>query len=367
MSRQIAVDASRASVEAITGTERYSREIIRAMIAISPRPALTLYHRTRWDIHLNGEGVTHRVISIPRLWTHAGLSAAIARQRPCALFVPSHVIPLIHPRATVVTVHDLGYRVEPDSHPRSQRLMLDATTRWNVRVARRVIAISGQTRDDLINHYGVSPDKVRVIHSGVDLTRFSTAPTDDLGTLLERQIRPPYLLFLSTVHPRKNVIRLIEAFESLDRDDLQLVIAGKSGWLSDPIEARIRSSPAAPRILRLNHLPDDVIPALYNRAEAFVLPSLYEGFGMGVLEAMASGCPVVTSNRSSLPEVAGDAAVLVDPYDVRSIRDGIRAAVDRDHRPYFVQAGQAHASGFTWQRAANQTLAAIEDAVHDRE
>jgi glycosyltransferase involved in cell wall biosynthesis len=357
----IAIDASRAATSSKTGTEWYSVEIIRALAAIEERPILTLYERPGTTFAVDQDGVRHRTVNIPRLWTHLGLSSAMIRDRPAALFVPSHVIPLAHPGASVVTVHDLGYLFEPAAHPPRSRMMLDLTTRWNARVARRIIAVSEQTRRDLVERYRVAAEKIAVAHSGVNLDRFhATAyghPSDP------PHIPTPYLLFLSTVQPRKNLIRLIEAFEMLDRPDLHLVVGGKPGWLSGPSEERILRSSARSRIIRLGHVPDETVPSLYNAAEAFVLPSLYEGFGMGIFEAMASACPVVTSNVSSMPEVAGGAAVLVNPHDPASIRDGILRAIDPAIRPRLIKEGLERVSEFTWERAARQTMAVIQDAM----
>jgi glycosyltransferase involved in cell wall biosynthesis len=362
---RLAVDASRATVAAKTGTEWYSLEIIRALAALADCPPLTLYLRGPATDALP-TNARRRMVRPRRLWTHVGLSAALLRDRPDALFVPGHVIPLWHPRASVVTVHDLGYLAEPEAHTPRSRRMLDWTTRWNALAARRVVAISGQTRDDLQRHYGVADAKVRVVHSGVDHTRFRQLSPDDVDAALAAAgVRRPYVLFLSTVQPRKNAVRLVEAFEGLADEDMQLVIAGRAGWLSGPIEARVAASPARERIQRLGHVPDALVPALYNGAAAFALPSLYEGFGMGVLEAMACGCPVVTSNRSSLPEVAGDAGVLVDPLDPRAIRAGLERALDPAQRPALVAAGLRRAAVFTWERAAHETLAVIEDARRD--
>lgn len=363
---QLAIDASRATVAAKTGTEWYSLEIIRALATLTDRPALTLYTRAT----PSPEGlpvaadIATRVIQAPRLWTHVGLSAALLRDRPGALFVPAHVLPVWRPAASVVTIHDLGYLNEPEAHPRRARALLDATTRWNARVARAVIAISSQTRDDLVRHYGVDRRKIHVVHSGVDHGRFRRLPAAEVASrLASLGITSPYLLFLSTVQPRKNVVRLVEAFEALPDTAPALVIAGRSGWLSAPIEQRIAASPAAGRIHRLGHVPDDLTPALYNGAQAFVLPSLYEGFGMGVLEAMACGCPVVTSDRSSLPEVAGGAAILVDPTDADAIRAGVERTLAPSTRAALVEAGARRAADFSWERAARETLAVIMGAV----
>lgn len=366
MTSSLAIDASRMSASERTGTEWYSYEIVRALAALEDRPDFTLYTRPGHEVPTLPR-TTVKTLRPSRLWTHAGLSRAMLTERPPALFVPSHVIPLIHPPASVVTIHDLGYLREPAAHPRRQRLMLDRTTRWNARTARRIIAISNQTRDDLEASYGVDPQKIRVVHHGVDHDRFSPGRSESTAEVLARyDITQPYLLFVSTVQPRKNVVRLVEAFESLDNDALQLVIAGKSGWLSESIERRISESPLAPNIRRVGHVPDDDLPALYSASTAYVFPSLFEGFGMTVLEAMAAGTPVVTSNTSSLSEVAGNAAILVDPYSVAAIASGIREACDSENNRALRQRGLERASEFTWERAAQQTMDVIREACDAR-
>ena len=168
---RIAIDASRAGGVTRTGTEWYSFEIIRALIAIAERPELTLYHRSALPPELSGPRVHDRLVRRRRLWTHLGLSRAMLRDRPDGLFVPAHVIPLWHP-ISIVTIHDLGYLIYPEAHPAGVRRQLDLSTRWNARVARRIVAISGQTRDDLIRHYGAKPESIAVIHSAVDHERF---------------------------------------------------------------------------------------------------------------------------------------------------------------------------------------------------
>ncbi len=360
----LAIDASRMISGARTGTENYSVQIINHLAGLPDAPPITLYAR---------DG--HRVDPIPgttlvtsgprRLWTHIGLSRAMRRDRPDALFVPSHVVPAWHPRATVVTIHDLGYLHEPDAHPRRQRIMLDRTTRWNVRSAARIIAISSQTRDDLISLYNADPDIISVIHHGVDHQRYTPAHNDADSRVLEQYgICQPYVLFVSTVQPRKNVERLVEAFELLDQPDLTLVIVGRPGWMSEPIEARIEASSHRSQIVRTGYLPDDDLPALYRSASAFAMPSLFEGFGMGVLEAMASGTPVVVSNRGSLAEVAGDAGVLVNPESVHAIAAGIREALDGRRAPNLIAGGLARSQEFSWQEAARTTMQVIEDAAN---
>lgn len=360
---RLAIDASRALVTPRTGTEWYSLEIIQALAALHPRPSMSLYirHDQRPD-SLPADALV-RSVAMPRMWTHIGLSLAVARDRPDALFVPAHVVPLHHPKATIVTIHDLGYKREPRAHPRRARLMLDLTTRWSVYAARRVVVLSRQTRDDLVELYGVPSEKIFTVPSGVNPDRFHPLDHADVeARLSELGITRPYLLYLSTVQPRKNVERLVAAFEQINDPDLRLVIAGRTGWLAGAIERRIMASPVRQRIDRLGYVASDARTALYSGAEAFILPSLYEGFGMGVLEAMACGCPVVASNTSSIPEVAGDAAILVDPLDVTAIRDGILRARAPETRRRLIRRGLQRAQEFTWTRAAQQTMHVIRDA-----
>lgn len=361
----LAIDASRAGAGQRSGTEWYSAALIDALVRLEDRPAITLYTRNGPLALPPATCVEQREVRAKRLWTHVGLSAAMVRDRPRQLFVPSHVIPLLHPRNSVITLHDVGFLVHPDQHPSRQRRILQLTTRWNARMARRIIAVSGQTRDDLVNLLGVASSKVRVVHSGVDHTRFHPGTPDaraDLQALAEHGIRPPYLLFLSTVHPRKNVDRLLDAFRLLDNPHLQLIIAGRTGWLANGLETRIVAGVSSGRVVRLGYVADELVPILYRRAAAFVLPSLYEGFGMGVLEAMASGCPVVIADRSSLPEIAGGHAIAVDPFDVSAIASGIRDALDPQRAQQLRTAGLRHAATFTWERTARETLAVLRDA-----
>lgn len=365
---RLAIDASRSGRGALTGTERYSVEIIRALAALPDRPELALYTRPGPSDVPVGSRIELVPIDRTRLWTHLGLSLAMYRDRPDALFVPAHVIPAVHPKVSVVTIHDLGYLHQPEAHPVAQRLMLDATTRWNAHNATRIIAISRQTKADLIEQYGVEAECIDVVHHGIDHTHFR--PIDDrlvAERLRELGVAAPYVLFVSTIQPRKNLVRLVEAFESLGETDLTLVIAGKPGWNIAPIMRRIGLSRAAGRIMLLGYVDDDDLPVLYNGAAAYVHPALYEGFGMGIVEAMACACPVVTSDRSSMPEIAGGAAILVDPTSVESIRSGIAAAFESNRRKQLIAAGLKRSATFTWTAAAQKTLASIIAAARKRD
>jgi glycosyltransferase involved in cell wall biosynthesis len=361
----LGIDASRTSVAEKTGTEWYSSEIISALARLEERPRLRLYRRPGVSFAAL-TGVEEITIDRKRLWTHIGLSSELRRSPVDALFVPAHVLPRSHPKATVVTIHDIGYRFEPGAHTLQRRTMLELTTRWNARRAARIIAPSLATSRDLHREYGVDAARIDVIHHGLDHRRFRPIPESEVESVLSKLGIPrPYLLFVSTIQPRKNLQRIVSAFESREFAGFKLVVAGGAGWKSGAIIERMRLSSRRNDILQLGYVSNDDLAALYNGAAAFVFPSLYEGFGMGVIEAMACGCPVVTSTASSLPEIAGDAAILVDPYAVPDIRDGILEALEPSNRDLLRTRGFRRAQSFTWQRAAQQTMSSIQMAYRE--
>ncbi len=363
----IAVDASRALPTHRTGTEHYSVFLLRALMALEtphrwrlyapgPPPDDLLPLPPRWE---------WRVIPFPRLWTHLRLSWAVARDRPDMLFVPAHVVPAIHPRATVVTIHDLGYRRFPETHTASSRRYLDWSTRWSVRAARRVIAVSGATRDDLVTMLGLPKAKITVVHHGV---RPTVRPSEAVvrATLERLGIPRPAVVFLGTVQPRKNLRRLIRAFRQVVDAGLPqtLVIAGRMGWLAEPIRAEVAACGLTERVHFAGYVADDDLPALYTGADAFALPSLSEGFGMPALEALAYGVPVVAANTTSLPEIVGEAGLLVDPLDEAAMGAAlVRVLTDQPLRTYLSAAGPERAAQFSWERCARETLTVLERAA----
>ncbi len=369
----IGVDASRATATRRTGTERYSLEIIRSLLALGGQHDWRLYCRSRPAPGLFVAGnsaarVEIRVLPAPRLWTHLGLSGEMALHPPDVLFVPAHVLPLWRPRRSLVTIHDLGYRRFPQAHPWRQRLYLDWSTRWSARVATCILADSQATRADLISAYGVPASKIVVVYPGrsEDLAR-----VDDPARLAETRARyglqAPYLLYVGSLQPRKNLTRLVQAFArclSYSEDvtgQLMLAIAGSPAWLSDSILREPQRLGIAGRVRFLGYVDSVDLAALLSGAAAFVFPSLYEGFGFPVLEAQACGAPVLTSNTSSLPEVAGEGAWLVDPTDVDAIADGMRRLLcDEALRRSLIERGYANVRRFSWRRAAAETLQVIE-------
>lgn len=368
----IGIDASRGAQLKPTGTEQYSREIIQHLAAQAPADRITLYVNSWADQDWRPPaGVGVREIPMKRGWTHARLSLEMLQAPPDVLFVPAHSIPLWHPPATVVTIHDLGYRKFPEAHDQAARAHRIWSTRFSVRAARRIIAVSESTRRDLLELEGVSSSRVRVVHHGCDPTLQPVEQADKLAEVRQRYRLPErFFLFVGTLQPRKNLERLILAHRALlerQPEAPALVLAGQEGWLSTDIVREAKYGRSAASVILPGYVAREDLAALLSASEAFVYPSLYEGFGMPVLEAMACGAPVLTSTTSSLPEVAGDAALLVNPLHTNEISQALeRLWSDAELRRDLRERGLRRALEFRWERAAQQTLDVLREAARER-
>ncbi len=365
----IGIDASRAFGPRQTGTERYATALIERLVAAGGHD-YRLYFRDA-PLASPPEGADIRVLPAPRLWTHTRLAAELWRHPPDLLFVPAHVLPLIcRPRA-VVTVHDLGYRMFPAAHPWSRRAYLDWTTRRHARRAAHLIADSAATRDDLVRHYAADPARITVVHLAVE-PELRPAPPEAIAAVRAKLgLAPdqPYVLHVGTLQPRKNLPRLLEAFAvvAAGLPELCLILAGAAGWGKADLPARARRLGIAERVILPGYLPRSELPALYSGAQALVMPSSYEGFGLPVIEAMACGTAVACSDSSSLPEIAGGAALLFDPLDTAAIARALRRLIeDAELRSSLAKAGPARAATFTWDRCARETRAVLERAALER-
>lgn len=367
-SLHIALDASRITIARLTGTEHYALALIRHLIDLNDtRPVphhLTLYFRDTPEptlLPISGH-VTQRVIPFRRAWTHLRFASALMLDRPDVTFVPAHTLPLIFPGRAVVTVHDLGYRYFPEAHPPVSRHYLEMTTRYSANRATIVLADSQATARDLTRFYGTDPDKIRVVYPGVDPPPVTGSPDD-----IRQKYRLPeqYFLFIGTLQPRKNIARIVQAFDRWQKTQsnpaIGLVLAGGQGWLFDPAWVEGVNNVYLP-----GYIDDADKGTLMAGARALVFPTLYEGFGFPVIEAMHCGTPVIGSNTSSLPELIGDAGLTVDPTRVSAIADALaRLATDDAHIQRLRTAGYEQAKRFTWSQAAQQALTALENAAQD--
>lgn len=345
------------------GVRRYTQEIVRRLLA----------QKTTYEFHLLYDSARHRgafsageehVVPVlhPSLWLlWDQISVPLALRRVHAdlvhYFKPATTILPLLPRA-VATVYDVIPLLFPETQTSAQRWY------WRVQlplVARRcehLITISECSKRDIVERLQVSPDRVTVTPLGVD-DMFSVPSPEAVARMRERlQLPEPYMLFVGTIEPRKNVAGLLHAFaEVASRIPHTFIIAGKWGWKYEDVQEALRDPRLTNRVRMLSFVDPEFLPALYGAADAFVFPSLYEGFGLPPLEAMACGTPVITSTTSSLPEVVGPHALLVNPEDRTELAQAIeRMATDETLRHRLRSEGPLWAQRFTWDRAAEQTL-----------
>ncbi len=367
MPLRIAIDASRANRAQPTGTEQYARRLIQALIKLNEsrrepfRFALYFRDAPGTDLFAKSAYVEEIVIPFPRLWTHLRFAAALWRTRPDITFVPAHTLPFLFPGTGLVTVHDLGYRHFPAAHSRVQRVYLDRSTGFSQRRAALVLADSETTAKDLSRIYGTRADKIRVVYPAVDGAKFASSNQAIEAARARYQLPSRYFVFIGTLQPRKNIERLVQAFHLWQREhddrDTALVLAGAEGWLFDETWLH-----GASNIRVTGYIDEARKGGLLAGAIALVFPSLYEGFGFPAVEAMHCGTPVIASDTSSLPELVGDAGLLVDPLNVSAIAGAMsRCSDDAALRQALIERGFQRARRFTWDAAAAKVMEAFDE------
>ena len=348
--KTVAVDASPAARAVQTGTEVYAREVARRLPGAASELRFVFYASRPGDV----PGIDFTVLPGTRLWSQLRLPRELWHRRHDLLFVPSHVVPFLTPGPALTVVHDLAFERYPAAYSQAARQYLRLTTRWAERRCPRLLTVSQSTADDLVELHGVSPDRVTVVPLGGGEPACPGTPDAFRGRLVQLGIDRPFALNVGRVEPRKNQVTALRAIER--RADMLLVCAGPV--IDTEMAARLRS----PRCRLLGPVAETDLDALYTCAEALVFPSLYEGFGLPVLEAMRRGLPVVTAAVSSLPEVGGEAALYVnDPCDA----EALAAAIDRalGDRLRLRDMGIAQASKFTWDRTAAGVAGVIRELV----
>lgn len=368
----IAIDYTPA-IRQMAGIGRYTRGLVAAIAEIDRRNRYTLFcaggapAQSSWP-----ENFSIRVTRLPARWLAVGwhrLDLRIPVERligPCDVFhSPDFTLPPLRAARGIVTIHDLSFlRMPEHADPGLQRYLAAAAPRA-VKRAQHVLADSQSTKSDLQTLLSVPAAKISVVAAGVDERFRQVQDADILNGVRERYNLPQrFILFLGTIEPRKNLRRLISAHALLRcRTSLPhaLVIAGAPGWLCQDIFDQVARDGLGEQVLFPGFIADEDLPALYTLADLFVFPSLYEGFGLPPLEAMACGTPVVTSNNSSLPEATGSAAMLVDAEDVDALADAMaRVLGDGSLQARLADLGRAQAARFTWRSAAERLLDAYE-------
>lgn len=377
--KKIAIDYTPAYQQG-AGIGRYVRELINALARLDKQTDYRLFvsgvKPDQLNHHIIGQNFLWKTTPIPskwltRIWHRAHISLPINRfVGDVSLYHATDFVlpPLSRNTKSVLTVHDLSFvRVPESANPKLKRY-LDQVVPRSISRATYVLADSQATKDDIIALYGTSSNKIGVLLSGVD-ERFK--PSEQSLQLLHQKYHfphKPYVLCVGTVQPRKNYERVITACcQLLDEGlDFSLLIAGGRGWLDEPIYHTIQQLNMSEHVHFLGFVDDDDLPALYTHARCLAFPSLYEGFGLPVLESMACGTPVLTSNVSSLPEVAGKIAITVDPYDLDGIITGLRDLIlDSQARDQRILEGLAHVKQFTWERSAQELMKVYQDILDD--
>ena len=375
---------------------------LKFQIYLKEKPLSDLPQETEWW--------RYKVVGPKFLWTQIGLPIALSQVKPVldVFFTPTHYAPRFSPCPRVISIMDLSYIYFPEMFRKRDLWKLKKWTNYSVKKAKKILTISESTKSDIIKYYKVEPGKVAVTYPGIDkkFAALKTLKNMESTEKIKKKygIKGDYILYVGTLQPRKNLVRLIEAFgkikrqrtdnkeqkresrngkremrntEEIDgntieisgnkeeeRGNLKLVIAGKRGWMYEEIFEKVKDLGLEKEVVFTGYVSDKDLPSLYKGAECFVLVSLYEGFGLPVLEALSYGVPVVVSNISSLPEVAGDAGVLVNPHNVKDIVRGINKALnyDKTKRQEMIKKGLEQVKKFSWEKCARETLEVLMEA-----
>jgi glycosyltransferase involved in cell wall biosynthesis len=368
----IGIDASRANREIKTGTEWYSYYLIEELKKItagdSNRYFLFTDKKLKGDLSILPKNWQEKVLSWPLkyLWTQKRLSLEMLFRSVDVLFVPAHAIPLIHPKNTVTTIHDLGFRRFPQAYSSWQRFYYHFVHYFASQQAKKIIVPSEFTKKELIDLYHTPLEKIEVIPLGYNEKIFKVIKDKDrVGQILAKyKIEKPYLLYVGRIESKKGIEDLLEAYSKFSILDsgFSLVLAGQPGFGYHQIKSKIQNLKA--KICELGYVSQDDLPYLYNGAEAFVFPSLYEGFALPICEALACGLPVLSSRAGSLPEVGGQAVLYADFSRGEDVVQKIKEIIfNQDLREYLKTAGFERIKKFSWQKCAQKTLAVLLDCV----
>ena len=357
---KIGIDGSRAFLKQRTGIEEYSYQVIKHLRDKLVEQEVFLYLRKNQEVDFElPKNWRIKIVKWPYLWTQVGLSLEMFLHPVDILFVPAHTVPFIHPENTVVTIHGLEYELVPEAYSFWARLYMRLVIRNSCRWAKKIISVSENTKKDLVRLYDIAENKIQVIYEGYDTGVNFQFPISNFQIKFKSKIsNSKYLLFIGRLEERKNIIGIIKAFEVLKeryKISHKLVLAGKFGHGAEKIQVEIENSNFIENIILPGFVPDEDKFALIKGADVFLFPTFYEGFGIPILEAQSMGVPVITSNLSSMPEVAGDSAILIDPMKAEQIADETHKLLsDQKWREEIIRKGHLNVAKFSWEECARE-------------
>ncbi len=363
MTKHFAVDGNEANVEYKVGVSVYTFQLLsyfQKNADEKTRFTVFLRNAPRADMPSASEYFRYEVVPGTIGWSQLFLPLRLGMKfikgiRYDVFFSPAHYIPRFCPFKTVVTIHDLSYLYFPNEFLKKDLYQLTHWTQYAIKKSSKVIAVSKTTKRDILKEYGENDNKVVIIYNGY--TPENTTQQSKKKNAL------PYFLYLGTIQPRKNIKFMIAAFSQFIKahPDFQLIIAGKMGWLSEDIIPYVITLGLDKSILFPGYVPDEEKNNLYKNAAAYILPSLYEGFGIPLLEAMSHGCPVISSFKSSLPEVGGEACLYFDPNDTSDLIEKMELIVtDKKMRKDLMAKGMQRVKTFSWAKTGEETLVLLQ-------
>src|SRR3989344_49751 len=358
---RIGVDGNEANVENKVGSSIYTFELLSYFKSVSSKDtSFIIYLRQLPNQHLPKEDkyFQYRVVKGPFYWSQIFLPLNLLLNRDINVFFsPAHYVPRFSPVPTVVTIHDLGYIYYPNEYLRKDLYKLNNWTQHAAASSCKVITVSQNTADDVIKFLKIDRSKIKVVYNG-----FRTSLGEN-NSSLPKNMSKPFILFVGTLQPRKNVARLLQAFSIFKKKNpkYHLVIAGKKGWMFEKIFEKVKELELEDSVIFTGFVDDNVLGTMYKNASLFVLPGLYEGFGLPVLEAMHLGCPVATSNTGALPEIAGPAAKYFDPSNTGEMAQVMNQIVNNAKiKQDLVKKGRSQVKKFSWEKCGQNTLDIIK-------
>lgn len=366
---KIGIDASRYKHAEATGVEWYSWHIINGLveeIANSKEDELILYSKI--PLNIEEKNVVNKLLAAKRLWTLRCLSKEMWQNPPDVLFVPSHTLPLNLPKKSVITIHDVAFRHLKNVYSFSEYHHLNWSTKMAVKNGTKIIVPSQATKDDLIKFFACKPEKVVVIPHGFekpkDVNEEEVMNNSDIFKYFGINKETKYALFVGRLENKKNLVKLVEAFAKFSENnpDYQLILAGKRGLGFEKILKTVNKFKLADKVIMPGYITEEEKAVLYMNSKFFVFPSLYEGFGLPLLEAFYYGKAVLCSNNSSLPEVGGEAAHYINPQSAEEIAEGLeKLANDETYVNDLVKKGSERLKLFNWKEAVKKTLWTIRE------